>query len=280
MSVRFVDGSPGLKGLGRTSRFTEGRKERSSAAYDPFPPSPNALYRRPVTTIGHEIDMNTTCEVMSPAVPADLPIAGHAQSIARAVAEHPVTLVVGATGSGKSTQLAKICLGAGRGAGAMIGHTQPRRIAARSVAARIASELGAGFGRLVGYQVRFRRHTAPDTRIKLMTDGILLAEIQGDRNLRAYDTPHHRRGARADPQRRLRPRLSAPTRAPAPGPSRRRGLGNAGGGEAACVLRRGAGHRGGGPDPPHRDPVPARRGGRRRSGEGRGGAPGSRRRAG
>ena len=85
-------------------------------------------------------------------------------------------------------QLAKICLGAGRRAGAMIGHTQPRRIAARSVAARIASELGTGLGRLVGYQVRFRRHTAPDTRIKLMTDGILLAEIQGDRNLRAYDT--------------------------------------------------------------------------------------------
>ena len=134
--------------------------------------------------------MNMTCEAAShaPAVPADLPIAGHVQSIARAVAEHPVTLVVGATGSGKSTQLAKICLEAGRGAGAMIGHTQPRRIAARSVAARIASELGAGLGRLVGYQVRFRRHTAPDTRVKLMTDGILLAEIQGDRNLRAYDT--------------------------------------------------------------------------------------------
>ena len=131
-----------------------------------------------------------TCDVTLPAlaVPAELPIAGHAQSIARAVEEHPVTLVVGATGSGKSTQLAKICLGAGRGAGAMIGHTQPRRIAARSVAARIASELGAGLGRLVGYQVRFRRHTAPDTRIKLMTDGILLAEIQGDRDLRAYDT--------------------------------------------------------------------------------------------
>ena len=121
-------------------------------------------------------------------IPADLPIAAHAQRIACAVAEHPVTLVVGATGSGKSTQLAKICLGAGRGAGAMIGHTQPRRIAARSVAARIASELGAELGRLVGWQVRFRRHTAPETRVKLMTDGILLAEIQGDRNLRAYDT--------------------------------------------------------------------------------------------
>ena len=121
-------------------------------------------------------------------IPAELPIVEQAQTIARALAEHPVILVVGATGSGKSTQLPKICLAAGRGIGAMIGHTQPRRIAARSVAARIAAELGAGLGQLVGYQVRFRRHTTPDTRIKLMTDGILLAEIQGDRDLLAYDT--------------------------------------------------------------------------------------------
>ena len=126
--------------------------------------------------------------IPAPPIPADLPIAQWAEHIARTVAGHPVTLVVGATGSGKSTQLAKICLAAGRGAGAMIGHTQPRRIAARSVAARIAEELGAGLGTLVGYQVRFRRHTARCTRIKLMTDGILLAEIQGDRDLRAYDT--------------------------------------------------------------------------------------------
>ena len=121
-------------------------------------------------------------------VAPDLPIAEKAQSIARAVAEHPVTLVVGATGSGKSTQLAKICLGAGRGTGAMIGHTQPRRIAARSVGARIAAELGTRLGKLVGCQVRFGRQVSRDTRIKLMTDGILLAEIQGDRDLRAYDT--------------------------------------------------------------------------------------------
>ena len=121
-------------------------------------------------------------------ISAELPIAEQADTIARALAEHPVTLVAGATGSGKSTQLPKICLAAGRGTGAMIGHTQPRRIAARSVAARIATELGAGLGQLVGYQVRFRRQTAPDTRLKLMTDGILLAEIQGDRDLLAYDT--------------------------------------------------------------------------------------------
>ena len=129
-------------------------------------------------------------EMVIPDIPVatDLPIAERAPDIARSVAEHPVTLVVGATGSGKSTQLARICLGAGRGAGAMIGHTQPRRIAARSVSARIASELGPALGRLVGYQVRFQRHIARNTRIKLMTDGILLAEIQGDRDLRAYDT--------------------------------------------------------------------------------------------
>ena len=118
----------------------------------------------------------------------DLPIAAKAEAIARAVADHPVTLVVGATGSGKSTQLPKICLGAGRGIGATIGHTQPRRIAARSVAARVAAELGTDLGRLVGYQVRFGRQVAPDTLVKLMTDGILLAEIQRDRDLRAYDT--------------------------------------------------------------------------------------------
>ena len=130
----------------------------------------------------------TEVSVPETEVPPDLPIAEKAEAIARAVAGHPITLVVGATGSGKSTQLAKICLRAGRGAGAMIGHTQPRRIAARSVAARIAAELGAGLGQLVGYQVRFRRHTAPNTRVKLMTDGILLAEIQSDRDLLAYDT--------------------------------------------------------------------------------------------
>ena len=121
-------------------------------------------------------------------VAPDLPIAAKAEIIARAVADHPVTLVVGATGSGKSTQLPKICLGAGRGIGATIGHTQPRRIAARSVAARVAAELGTDLGRLVGYQVRFGRQVAPDTLVKLMTDGILLAEIQRDRDLRAYDT--------------------------------------------------------------------------------------------
>src|SRR6185312_7382354 len=97
----------------------------------------------------------------------------------------PVVIVCGETGSGKTTQLPKILLEMGR---AHIGHTQPRRIAARSVAARIAEELGAELGGLVGYKVRFQDRVSARTAIKLMTDGILLAETQGDRELRQYDS--------------------------------------------------------------------------------------------
>nr|VFK41289.1 MAG: ATP-dependent helicase HrpA [Candidatus Kentron sp. SD] len=118
----------------------------------------------------------------------NLPIDVHRDEIIRTIAAHPVTVIHGETGSGKSTQLPKYCLDLGRGETGIIGHTQPRRIAARSVAARIATELGETLGRTVGYQIRFTAHTGPDTRLKLMTDGILLAEIQGDRKLRAYDT--------------------------------------------------------------------------------------------
>jgi HrpA-like RNA helicase len=99
-----------------------------------------------------------------------------------------VTIVCGETGSGKSTQLPKICLGLGRGIDGLIGHTQPRRIAARSVAARIAEELDSPLGRHVGFKIRFTDATQPETYIKLMTDGILLAETQGDRFLDQYDT--------------------------------------------------------------------------------------------
>jgi len=106
----------------------------------------------------------------------------------RAIAAHPVVIVCGETGSGKSTQLPKICLDAGRGTGGQIGHTQPRRIAARAIAARIAEELGIELGTAVGYKVRFHDRTHADGCIKVMTDGILLAETQRDRNLRAYDT--------------------------------------------------------------------------------------------
>ena len=117
-----------------------------------------------------------------------LPITAKREEIARAVAAHPVVVVCGETGSGKTTQMPKILLAMGRGAAGMIGHTQPRRIAARSVAARIAAELGVELGGAVGYKVRFTDRVSKDTVVKLMTDGILLAETQGDPELSAYDT--------------------------------------------------------------------------------------------
>ncbi len=122
------------------------------------------------------------------AYPPELPVAARRDEIAAAIAAHPVVIVCGETGSGKTTQLPKICLEVGRGVRGLIGHTQPRRIAARSVATRIAQELGTPVGEAVGYKVRFTDHTRPDAFIKLMTDGILLAETQSDRQLAAYDT--------------------------------------------------------------------------------------------
>ena len=122
--------------------------------------------------------------------PEELPVSARREEIATAIAEHQVVIVAGETGSGKTTQLPKICLELGRGVTGMIGHTQPRRIAARSVAERIASELGTpiGPGGVVGYQVRFTEEVGENTLVKLMTDGILLAEIQSDPQLRHYDT--------------------------------------------------------------------------------------------
>jgi ATP-dependent helicase HrpA len=162
-----------------------------------------------------------------------LPITAHRVEILEALARHPVVVVCGATGSGKTTQLPKFCLEAGRGTNGLIGHTQPRRIAARALAARLAEELGTtvdvpgkrkgrggAAGRLtgpagapaltgglvlapadgpglvtpansiglVGYKVRFNDRTGPNTRVKLMTDGILLKELESDRSLRRYDT--------------------------------------------------------------------------------------------
>ncbi len=116
-----------------------------------------------------------------------LPINAHRDAIAAAIREHQVIVLCGETGSGKTTQLPKICLSLGLGAAGLIGHTQPRRIAARSVAARIAAELGAAVGGQVGYKVRFSDRTGPDALVKLMTDGILLAETQSDRQLDQYE---------------------------------------------------------------------------------------------
>ncbi len=120
--------------------------------------------------------------------PADLPVVERKDDIAATIRDHQVVIVAGETGSGKTTQLPKICLELGRGVAGTIGHTQPRRIAARSVAERISEELGVELGTTVGYQVRFTDRSRHDTLVKVMTDGILLAEFQRDRDLRRYDT--------------------------------------------------------------------------------------------
>jgi ATP-dependent helicase HrpA len=120
--------------------------------------------------------------------PPELPVSERRDEIAAAIRDHPVVIVCGETGSGKTTQLPKICLELGRGVHGLIGHTQPRRIAARSVAARIAQELGTPLGAAVGYKVRFADRIDAGAYIKLMTDGIVLAEAQHDPLLAAYDT--------------------------------------------------------------------------------------------
>jgi ATP-dependent helicase HrpA len=117
-----------------------------------------------------------------------LPITAKKDEIIAAIRRHPVVVVSGDTGSGKSTQIPKFCLAAGRGVDGLIGHTQPRRIAAQAVARRIAEEMGQGIGQAVGYKIRFQDATSPASYIKVMTDGILLAEASGDRMLSAYDT--------------------------------------------------------------------------------------------
>lgn len=121
--------------------------------------------------------------------PEQLPVSQKKDTIADAIRDHQVVIVAGETGSGKTTQIPKICMELGRGVRGMIGHTQPRRIAARTVAERVAEELDTPLGEAVGWKVRFTDQVDPDaTFVKLMTDGILLAEIQTDRELRAYDT--------------------------------------------------------------------------------------------
>lgn len=120
--------------------------------------------------------------------PENLPVSQRKDEILKAIEENQVVIIAGETGSGKTTQLPKMCLALGRGKKGLIGHTQPRRIAARSVATRIAEELHCELGTLVGYKVRFNDQISDDTQIKLMTDGILLAEIQSDPFLNQYDT--------------------------------------------------------------------------------------------
>ncbi|GAA3138726.1 ATP-dependent RNA helicase HrpA [Planomonospora alba] len=120
--------------------------------------------------------------------PESLPVSRRRDDILEAIRDHQVVIVAGETGSGKTTQLPKICLELGRGVKGLIGHTQPRRIAARTVAERVAEELGTQLGEAVGYKVRFTDQVSDGTLVKVMTDGILLAELQGDRDLAQYDT--------------------------------------------------------------------------------------------
>ena len=119
---------------------------------------------------------------------AELPILSKRAEIEAAIRDHPVVIVCGETGSGKSTQLPKLCLSLGRGVSGLIGHTQPRRVAARTIAARVAEELKTTLGSTVGFKIRFTDATQPNTLIKLMTDGVLLAETRSDRFLDQYDT--------------------------------------------------------------------------------------------
>ena len=158
-------------------RRREGRRPRAHARpFKPFTPEQLAERAAAIPVINFP----------------DLPVSARRDEIARAIRDHQVVIVSGETGSGKTTQLPKICMQLGRGVAGMIGHTQPRRLAARSVADRIAHELGQTVGRergqVVGYQVRFTDEVGPTTLVKLMTDGILLAEIQSDPMLRRYDT--------------------------------------------------------------------------------------------
>ena len=165
-------------GQGRENRNHEGRRPQREHArpFKPFTPEQLAERAAAIPIISFP----------------DLPVSARRDEIARAIRDHQVVIVSGETGSGKTMQLPKICMQLGRGVAGMIGHTQPRRLAARSVADRIADELGQTVGRergqVVGYQVRFTDEVGPTTLVKLMTDGILLAEIQSDPMLRRYDT--------------------------------------------------------------------------------------------
>ena len=152
-------------------------------------PDPRALARLRADVDQALARVRRRAESIPPlAYPEELPVSQAREEILAALAEHQVIVVCGETGSGKTTQLPKLCLEAGRGVRGLIGHTQPRRIAARSVARRLQEELGDADGRLVGHKVRFADRTGPDTLVKLMTDGILLAETEGDRLLEQYDT--------------------------------------------------------------------------------------------
>ncbi|WP_291452339.1 DUF3418 domain-containing protein, partial [Actinomyces sp. ICM47] len=190
------------RGLGRTTsknradregrgQHTQGQERRGNSRSHEGRRRPQRDHARPFKPFTPEQLAERAAAIPVIEFP-DLPVSARRDEIARAIRDHQVVIVSGETGSGKTTQLPKICMQLGRGVAGMIGHTQPRRLAARSVADRIAHELGQTVGRepgqVVGYQVRFTDEIGPTTLVKLMTDGILLAEIQSDPMLRRYDT--------------------------------------------------------------------------------------------
>ena len=158
------------------------------------PKSKNESVKQPLEKLEGDIEASVLlraerlAHLPVPTFPASLPVCDRRDEISEAIKNNQVVIIAGETGSGKTTQLPKICLALGRGVAGMIGHTQPRRLAARSIANRIAEELQTELGATVGYKVRFKDQVGQKTYLKLMTDGILLAEIQGDRYLNDYDT--------------------------------------------------------------------------------------------
>ncbi len=172
----------------------------------------NGLEKRLEASIREKEERIARCPALR--YPRELPIVARRQDIVRAIRDHQVVIISGETGCGKSTQIPKMCLEAGRGATARSAVTQPRRIAAITIAHRIAEELGEPLGRSVGYKIRFQDRTSRDAYIKIMTDGMLLAETQGDPRPLRIRHDHHRRGPRAEPQHRFpaRHRPDAPRR--------------------------------------------------------------------
>ena len=163
------------------------RRRLKQLSHAPMPPRRKAVESL-VRDIGTSRERRVRRSQARPLLeyPADLPVSRRQADIARVIAANQVSIICGETGSGKTTQLPKICLGLGRGISGLIGHTQPRRIAARSVAARLAKELGKE--QWVGYKMRFHDTVKPEAYIKIMTDGVLLAEMTNDRWLEQYDT--------------------------------------------------------------------------------------------
>jgi len=176
-NVRLCDKPRFKKRLYAIKKLKQGEKKQKQL---------NQLAEKIHQSIVHKANkLNRTLTIKYPEA---LPVSQNVEAISKAIKEHQVIIIAGETGSGKTTQIPKICLALGRGIDGMIGHTQPRRIAARTVANRIADELESSLGDVVGYKVRFTDQVSENSYIKLMTDGILLAEMQNDRLLRQYDT--------------------------------------------------------------------------------------------